>query len=250
MADSSSNNSSKLGFFVIIAVAIIGLAGAVGGGERAAVRESIRATSTAEAIRLLTQVPQFDIPESTATTELILSASESQVSTELIESPMLETTTLAASPTVAPTSTVVTSTPPPESRVISIDGFEENGVRLNFEEPGLYDIAYLDGAYSPWPNDSHPDNRGWSVSFMIFVNDNVRWGTTEFGLPGPVDEDYYVGPGGYYPSQEEAMVIGQGSRQQIRVSEGDFATIAVVDEQDRYGDNRGMLTIQVTWIRP
>lgn len=240
MANSSNNNGSKTGLVAII-VALIGLLGVViafFGGERAAVREIIKATATAEHIYLLTQVPQVNIPLSEPTRSVNTIVTEGDIS-------LPATSTSTPAPTLKPA-----STPVPQGELISIAGFEENGIKLNFSESGLYDIAYSGGAYSGWPNDDQPDNRGWSVSFLVYVNRPVEWGITDYGLPGPINEDFYVGPGGFYPTQQEAIKIAQGSRAQVRVSAGDFVTVALVDEQGRYGDNRGQLDLLVTYLRP
>lgn len=250
-----NNNKSNNAGLIAIIVALIGLIGVMitlFGGERAAVREIIKATATAEEIYRLTSVPQIEVP--------VVPVEETITNANTPESPKLEPTSIVATTSVpnpdtnSATAIIPTNTiPPPATHngfKFSIEGFEENGIQVNFEQSGLFNISYDGEAYSPWPNDNHPDNRGWFTGFMIYVNRPIEWGTTEYGLDSPVNEDYYVGAGDYNLSKESTVQISQGARVQVRVDAGDYITIALIDERGQYGDNRGRIDISIEWIRP
>jgi hypothetical protein len=147
-----------------------------------------------------------------------------------------------------PTSIPNTATPQPVTNVVPVWSIEENGVRVNINTSGVYEISYLDDAYSPWPNEQYSDYQGWTTILRIYVNSAVEWGTTDYGLVGPVNHDHYLGPGGYYLDKNEAISSSKGDSRTIRLSAGDYITLVTLDEKGRYFDNRGKVDIGITYL--
>lgn len=151
------------------------------------------------------------------------------------------------SPTL-PVSLPVTPTPEPVTSVISAWAIEENGVRINISTSGIYKVAYLDGAYSPWPNEQYEGYRGWTTTVRIYVNRPVEWGQTEYGLVGPINQNDYLGSGGYYLDMSQAIATSAGDSRTFRLNAGDYLTLVALDEKGRYSDNQGKVDIGVTYL--
>jgi hypothetical protein len=149
-----------------------------------------------------------------------------------------------------PTSLSNKATPQRVTKVLPVWSIEENGVRININTSGVYEVSYLDDAYSPWPNEQYSDYQGWTTILRIYVNRAVEWGTTDYGLFGPVNHDYYLGPGGYYLDKNEAISSSTGDSRTIRLNAGDFITLVTLDEKGRYFDNRGKVDIGITYLGP
>jgi hypothetical protein len=146
-------------------------------------------------------------------------------------------------PTIAPTPEVTTE-------VISVWSTDDGGVEVPISQSGMYEISYLSGAYTPWPNEQAEGYRGWTNIIYIYINKPVTWGITEYGLPGPVSYDRYLGPGGYYIDPDEAAGVALGERRTLRLDEGDFLTLVVLDEQERYEDNQGDIDVGIKYLGP
>jgi hypothetical protein len=153
-------------------------------------------------------------------------------------------------PTITPQSASVssTATTQPETNLISVWGVEENGVRIDINESGMYKISYQGDAYSPWPNEQHADYQGWTTILRIYINNSIEWGTTDYGLVGPINHDYYLGPGGYYFDKNEAISSTGNDSRTIRLDEGDYITLVILDEKGRYFDNRGKVDVGITYL--
>lgn len=240
------NQNESRGNKATIVVALIGLIGilitglfAYNGGELASTREIIRATKTAEAIASLTSVPNVDlptpIPEEKARTPEITEVPKGKG----------DMPTVKVTPTTEPQ-----FTPTPITIIVPVWASEENGVRINANTSGVYDVLYLGDAYSPWPSEQYPDYRGWTTSVKIYINRPIEWGTTEYGLEGPINEDDFLGPGGYYLNKDEAIALTRGDRRGIRLTDGGYLTIVVLDEKGRYADSQGKVDIGITYLRP
>ena len=121
---------------------------------------------------------------------------------------------------------------------------------MDIGQSGLYKLSYLDDEYSPWPNEQSEGYRGWTNIIEVYINSPVKWGTTDYGLTGPIDQDVYIGPGGYYLNKNEAISAASGDYRQLRSNAGDYLTIVTLDEKGRYFDNRGKIDLELTYLSP
>ena len=80
------------------------------------------------------------------------------------------------------------------------------------------------------------------------MNRAVEWGITEFGLPGPINEDGYLTPGNYYLNKNEAIASAGSDRRTVHLNAGEYITLIVLDEQGRYFDNQGKVDVQITYL--
>lgn len=203
---------------------------------------------------IATQEPEIVI-QPTATDTPIPTETINNSTPEIVEQPPATGTPLPppTSTPIPPPPPTFTPTPPPPQRVtnvISVSSKEENGVRVNIDTTGLYEITYWGDAYSPWPNDQSEGYRGWTNILRIYVNRPVEWGTTSYGLTGPINEDFYLGPGNYYLDKNQAIATARGDSRQIRLNAGDYLTLVTLDEKGRYGDNRDKLDIGISYLGP
>ncbi len=76
----------------------------------------------------------------------------------------------------------------------------------------------------------------------------MEWGTTPWGLIGPINHDDYLTPGDYFLNKADAIAAGPGDLRTFRLDEGDYLTLVTFDEQDRYADNRGKVDVGVTYL--
>jgi len=172
---------------------------------------------------------------------------------EIIEQPtnddIQSPTPAVSSPTSEPPTPIPpTSTPELVTNIIPVWSSEENGVRININASGVYNISYAGDAYSPWPNEQDAGYQGWTTITRIYINSPVEWGTTEYGLVGPINHDLYLGPGGYYVNKEDAIASSQGDGRTVRLNEEDYLTIVTLDEKGRYFDNRSKVDVGITFL--
>jgi len=176
---------------------------------------------------------------------------EQPVATELPPSPttpiLRPDTDIPPSPTV-PVLPQATDNPKSVTSVIPVWAIDENGVRVNITASGIYKVSYLGDAYSPWPNEQYEGYRGWTTIVRIYVNRPVEWGRTDYGLIGPINQNDYLGPGGYYLDKNQAIATSTGDSRTFRLSAGDFVTLVTLDEKGRYGDNQGKVDIGITYL--
>ena len=157
-------------------------------------------------------------------------------------------------PTLPPTNTpqppppTDTPVPPPPPVTLSIWATDEDGEIFPAERTGRYEIKYLGDAYSPWPSAQAEGYRGWTTILKIYVNRPVEWGLTDFGLPGPVNEDNYLTPGNYYLDKNAAIASAANDRRQVSLNAGEYITFIVLDESGRYVDNQGKVDVQITYL--
>jgi hypothetical protein len=174
----------------------------------------------------------------------------------VIEQPTATKTTVVEPPTATkppptPTGLVLPSatvTPQPVTNVIPVWAIEENGVRVNISTSGVYKVAYVGDAYSPWPNAQYEGYQGWTTIIRIYVNRPIDWGKTEYGLIGPINPDNYLGPGGYYLDKNQAIAKSQGDSRVFRLNAGSYLMIVTLDEKGRYNDNQGKVDIGITYL--
>jgi hypothetical protein len=96
------------------------------------------------------------------------------------ETPVLPTPTPVP---LTPMPIIPTPTPKPVTNIIPVSSKEENGVRVNIDTTGRYEVAYWDDAYSPWLNELQEGYRGWTNILRIYVNRPVEWGMTPYFRP-------------------------------------------------------------------
>lgn len=167
---------------------------------------------------------------------------------------------ISSSPTANPTSTNKPDIPPstnkpdtqppdePAASAISVWAIDEDGFRVDIDTSGVYRVAYLGEAYSPWPNEQYPGYRGWTNIVKIYVNRSVEWGQTDYGLIGPINEDDYLGPGGYHLDKNQAIASATGDSRTFRLNAGDYLILVPLDEKGRYSDNQGKVDIEVAYL--
>lgn len=156
-------------------------------------------------------------------------------------------TEIPPSPTI-PVLPPATNTPEPVTNIIPVWAIEENGVQVNISTSGIYKVAYLGDAYSPWPNEQYEGYRGWTTIVRIYVNRPVEWGRTEYGLIGPINQNDYLGPGGYYLDKNQAIAVSTGDSRTFRLNAGDYLLLVTLDEKGRYSDNQGKVDIGITYL--
>lgn len=132
--------------------------------------------------------------------------------------------------------------------ILSIWGSNENGEIFRAERKGAYEIKYLGDAYSPWPSAQADGYRGWTTILRFYVNRAVEWGITDFGLPGPINEDGYLTPGSYYLDKNDAIASAGSDRRVVQLNAGEYITLIVLDEQGRYFDNQGKIDVEITYL--
>lgn len=148
----------------------------------------------------------------------------------------------------APILPPATNTPEPVTRVIPVWAIEENGARVNVGTSGVYKVAYLGDAYSPWPNEQYEGYRGWTTIVRIYVNRPIEWGQTDYGLSGPINWDDYLSPGDYYLDKSQATASATRDSRTLRLSAGDYLILVTLDERGRYSDNQGKVDIGITYL--
>jgi hypothetical protein len=148
----------------------------------------------------------------------------------------------------APTQPEYPPTPEIPANTITVWAIEENGIRVDIQNSGIYMLSYLGDAYSPWPNEQEQGYQGWTTIVRVYVNRPVEWGQTEYGLNGPINQDAYLGPGGYYLDKNDAIMASNGDSRTLRLNAGDYLTLVVLDEQGRYFDNKGKVDVQITFV--
>ena len=159
-----------------------------------------------------------------------------------------EPTQALATVTIPTTQPTATNTFEPVTSTIPVWGMEENGVRVDVSTAGVYEVGYSGDAYSAWPNEQAEGYRGWTTIVRIYVNRPVEWGLTDFGLTGPINEDAYLGPGGYYLDKSEAISSSVGDTRTLRLQAGDYLTMVPLDEKGRYFDNQGKVDVGVMYL--
>lgn len=138
--------------------------------------------------------------------------------------------------------------PTAEPITTSVWANEENGIQVDVNEPGMYNVAYIDDAYSPWPNAQYPDYRGWTTILRVYVNRPIEWGTTDYGLVGPINFDGFLGPGGYHLDKNEAIALSKGDSRNFRLNAGEYLILVTLDERGRYSDNQGKVDVEITYL--
>lgn len=211
-------------------------------GAAAAKRLEIEATQTGVAIAKLTA----EAPEVVITLSSVVPPTQTPVSEPTATNVPSNEDDDEKREEVPPTSTPIVPTATPQA--ISVWSIEENGVRVNIDTPGIYNVAYLGDAYSPWPHEDYTDYQGWTTILRIYVNSSVRWGMTEYDLEGPIDHDDYLGPGGYYLDKEDAIASSKGDSRTMRLNKGDYLTLVTLDQRGRYSDNRGKIDVGITYL--
>ncbi len=141
-----------------------------------------------------------------------------------------------------------TATLEPVTSVIPVWAIEENGVQVNINTSGVYKVEYLGDAYSPWPNKQAEGYQGWTTIVRIYVNRAVEWGRTEYGLIGPINQDDYLSPGGYYLDKNQAISTSAGDSRTFRLNAGEYLIFVTLDEKGRYSDNQGKVDIGITYL--
>lgn len=153
-------------------------------------------------------------------------------------------------PTTTPTVPPPTPTPTPLVIAVTVPSNSETGVRIDVTASGWYQLKYVKGAFSPWP-EGDPDSRGWATHIQAFVNREIEWGITSFGLPGPVNFDAYIGAEGYYSTVDGAVNATSGKIANLRqLKAGDYVNLVVVDERGQYDNNRGNVEVALIRISP
>lgn len=153
-------------------------------------------------------------------------------------------------PTTTPTDPPPTPTPTPLVIAVTVPSNNEIGVRVDMTVSGWYQLKYVKGAFSPWP-EGDPDSRGWATHIQAFVNREIEWGITSFGLPGPINFDAYIGADGYYPTIDGATNATAGKTTNLRqLDAGDYVNLVVVDERGQYDNNRGSVNVELIRIAP
>lgn len=152
-------------------------------------------------------------------------------------------------PTTEPTA-AVTLRATPTTDVISIWGIDEIGAKISVNKSCVYTIEYVGDAYSPWPFEEYTGYLGWTTIARIYINRPVDWGVTEYGLIGPINFDHYIGPGGYNLDKQQAVTSSIGDSRTIRLNDGDYITVILIDERGQYEDNRGKIDLGITCIAP
>jgi|SRR5579859_58113 len=159
----------------------------------------------------------------------------------------------AVSGTPVLTATELASTLPLSPQVTSrvqVWAIDEDGVRVNVNALGVYNLTYLGDAYSLWPNDQSGDYKGWTTLVKIYFNRPIEWGLTEAGLIGPINAPDDLGNGGYYFDKNDAIAATQGDSLTLRLNAGDYLTLVVFDQRGRFGDNRGKVDVGITYGGP
>jgi len=151
-------------------------------------------------------------------------------------------------PTLPAPTPLPTSTPKPVTNLISVSSKEENGIIVNIDTTGQYEVAYWGDAYSTWINEHQEGYRGWTNILRIYVNRPVEWGITDYGLPGPINQDAYLGTGNYYLDKNQAIDIAKGDSRYFRLNAGDYLTLVTLDEKGRYEDNQGKIDVGITYL--
>lgn len=190
-------------------------------------------------------IPNANITAVAMATTTLITGSEEPSSTIASPTEPLHTPTL-----VVPTATLpaATSTPELVTSIIPIWGMEENGVRVEVPTAGVYEVSYFGDAYSAWPNEQAEGYRGWTTIVRIYANRPVEWGLTDYGLTGPINEDAYLGPGGYYMDKTEAISSATGDSRTLRLQAGDYLTLVSLDQKGRYFDNQGKVDVGITYL--
>lgn len=173
--------------------------------------------------------------------------------TEQIEITPTEKPTETPIPPPSPASNFLPSaTPTPELETINrtIWATEENGDRVDITKTGVYKVEYIGDAYSPWPDEQAQDYQGWTTIIRIYINREIEWGLTEFGLIGPINFDNYLTSGGYYINQNDAITNATEKSRILTLKAGDFLVFVTLDEKGRYFDNREKVDISITYIGP
>jgi len=151
------------------------------------------------------------------------------------------------------TSTALASTAPLSPQVTSLVqvwAIDEEGVRVNVNAPGVYNLAYLGDAYSLWPEAQVTGYKGWTTLVKIYFNRPVEWGRSQSGLIGPIDAPEFMGDTGFYIDRDAAINVTQGASRSFRLNAGDYLTLVVFDQKGKFGDNRGKVDIGITYGGP
>ncbi len=184
------------------------------------------------------------LPSATITTAVEGSPTPTTLNTDQILEPASPTSTLTSVP-----SPVATSTPEPIVNVVGIPGYAEQGVQVNIPASGTYRVLYVGDAYSPWPSENEAGYRGWTSMLNVYLNRAVEWGTTDFGLEGPINQDYFIGPGEYLPSVEEVEAHAEGYYITLDLNAGDYLILIPIDEREQFSDNRGQVDIGIMLVK-
>lgn len=203
------------------------------------------ASVSSSGVTLATTTP--DSPSSTNTPIAQATATDATVTQVPIATEILSSPTVPV-PATAPILPPATDTPEPVTSVIPVWAIDENGVRVNISTSGVYKVAYLGDAYSPWPNEQYEGYRGWSNIVRIYVNRSVEWGQTDYSLVGPTNQDDFLGPGGYYLDKKQAIASATGDSRTFRLNAGDYLILVPLDEKGRYNDNQGKVDIGITYL--
>lgn len=183
----------------------------------------------------------------------IVSSSEPQIHAQATHTIGIPSTIPAETQTspVIPISTISSSpTSEPPMNLVPVQAAEENGIQVSINTAGLYKVTYVNDAYSPWPNDQSDGYQGWTTIVRIYINRSVEWGKTEYGLIGPINQDDYLSPGGYYLDKNQAMRTSTGDSRTFRLNAGDYLVLVPLDEKGRYRDNQGKVDVGITYLGP
>jgi len=217
-----------------------------------AIQQAVSATLTAAA----NMVTPTETPIPTATNTSLPTTTHTRLPTvTLTDTPVPPTDTVVPPtptpmpPTNTPIQPTPTFTPEPVKLSFVVQGKTEDGVRIDIETAGTYQLEYIGNAYSPWSTDASEGNRGWATHIQVFINRPVEWGRTEYGLIGPINFDAYLGASGYYMAKDAVVVATQGRSAYLgRLNEGDYISFVIVDERGRYTDNRGQVDLTLVRI--
>jgi hypothetical protein len=163
----------------------------------------------------------------------------------------LATKTPLPSPTPVLTNTPLpspTPTPTPKPQTFIIPGYQDAGVRVNIPTTGIYRFTIEDGAYSPWPTDNYPGNRGWFTLLHIYKNRSITWGKTPWEKIGPIEPDFTLGVGEYMPDKNDAISAAKGASLNLKLGANDYLIFVPIDEQGQYADNRGEIEMSITFL--
>jgi hypothetical protein len=154
---------------------------------------------------------------------------------------------LSASTNVPPTQPP-TDPPMPSPVTLSVWATNESGEIFRAGRKGTYRVTYVGDAYTPWPSTEAEGYRGWTTILRYYVNRPVEWGTTDFGLQGPINEDGYLTPGNYYLDKNDAIASAGNDSRQVNLNAGEHITFIVLDEKERYFDNQGKVDVQIVYL--
>jgi hypothetical protein len=162
------------------------------------------------------------------------------------------TTRTIPTATATPAPLSPTPLPPAPTPIVSpvrVPGGAGNGV--SFPCPGgRHTISYVDGAYSPWPQDNGRRNQ-WRTVVRIFIDRSLEWGD-ENGFRQPKrDADNIMQFGVWEEEGENYQMAVARSHRDVHpapIAPCRELIIVPIDVQDSYPGNRGEVVLNVETV--